>query len=36
MLSEVFNLFNDPMIIAAAAMGLVFAHFLATEVDDGF
>lgn len=36
MLSEFFSVFNDPMIIAAAAMGLVFAHFLAAEVDDGF
>lgn len=36
MLSEAFALFNEPMIIAAAALGLVFAHFLAAEVDDGF
>lgn len=36
MLSEAFFLFNDPLIIAAAALGLVIAHFLAAEVDDGF
>jgi adenine/guanine phosphoribosyltransferase-like PRPP-binding protein len=36
MLSDVFPLLNDPIIIAAAAMGLVIAHFLAAEVDDGF
>jgi|LakMenEpi03Aug12_release.lakeMendotaPanAssembly.Ray.scaffolds.fasta_scaffold1987519_2 hypothetical protein len=36
MLSDVFTLLNDPIIIAAAAMGLVIAHFLAAEVDDGF
>jgi hypothetical protein len=36
MLSEAFSLFNEPLIIAATALGLVFAHFLAAEVDDGF
>lgn len=36
MLSEALAIFNDPLIIAATALGLVFAHFLAAEVDDGF
>ncbi len=36
MLSEVISVLNDPLVIAAAAFGLVFSHFLAAEVDDGF
>lgn len=33
---DLFTLVNDPLIIAAAALSLVIAHFLAAEVDDGF
>jgi len=36
MLSEAFALLNEPLMAVGVAFAVLFAHFLAAEVDDGF